>query len=249
MTAVIHQRVAPTRSQVLSPGSCIAAHRHEEDQVVYSSRGILAIRTPSGSWIAPPDRAIWVPAGVAHEHTAYGSVELRLVGMRGTRICTGALGTGRPEVLRVTPLLRELIKECAGDENAEQPERRRMRAVLRDQLAVAEPLPGFLPAPTAPVLRDVAGLFLADPAEPRTLAELGRAVGASERTLSRLFKADVGMSFSQWRVRLRLHHALTLLADGLPVTTVAHRCGWSSASAFITAFKTAFGYTPGSRVR
>jgi AraC-like DNA-binding protein len=75
---------------------------------------------------------------------------------------------------------------------------------------------------------------------------LGKEIGASERTLARLCRADLGMSFPQWRTQLRLHHALVLLADDTPVTVVAHRCGWSSASAFIDVFRRAFGHTPGT---
>jgi AraC-like DNA-binding protein len=83
----------------------------------------------------------------------------------------------------------------------------------------------------------------------RTLAELGAATGVGERTLSRLFRGEFGMTFPQWRTQSRLYHALRMLADGLPVTTVAHRCGWSSASAFIDVFRRSFGCTPGSRHR
>lgn len=73
-----------------------------------------------------------------------------------------------------------------------------------------------------------------------------REVGASARTLSRLFKADLGMTFPQWRTQLRLYHALVLLAENTPVTTVSHLCGWSSARAFIDVFRRTFGHTPGA---
>jgi AraC-like DNA-binding protein len=89
----------------------------------------------------------------------------------------------------------------------------------------------------------------ADPAEPRTLAQLGAATGTGERTLSRLFRSEFGMTFPQWRTQSRLYHALRMLADGTPVTTVAHRCGWSSASAFIEVFRGSFGCTPGAHQR
>lgn len=52
------------------------------------------------------------------------------------------------------------------------------------------------------------------------------------------------MTFPQWRTQLRLYQALVLLAEDTPVTTVAHRCGWSSASAFIDVFRRAYGHTP-----
>lgn len=89
-------------------------------------------------------------------------------------------------------------------------------------------------------------ILRADPADGRTLAALGREVGASDRTLSRLFKADLGMSFPQWRTQLRLYHALIMLAENTSVTVVAHTCGWSSASAFIDVFRRTFGHTPGT---
>ncbi|MCQ8827784.1 AraC family transcriptional regulator [Streptomyces samsunensis] len=85
-----------------------------------------------------------------------------------------------------------------------------------------------------------------DPADNRTLRQLGAAVGVGERTLTRLCAAELGMTFPQWRTQLRLHHALRLLAEGVPVTAVAHRCGWASSSAFIDVFRRAFGHTPGA---
>lgn len=73
----------------------------------------------------------------------------------------------------------------------------------------------------------------------------GMRVGVSDRTLSRLFRRDLGMTFPQWRTQLRLHHALVLLTGRTPVTAVAHQCGWSSTSAFIDVFRRTFGHTPG----
>jgi AraC-like DNA-binding protein len=88
-----------------------------------------------------------------------------------------------------------------------------------------------------------------DPADARSLAALGADAGVSERTLTRLFRADLGMTFPQWRTQLRLYHALRMLADGSAVTTVAHACGWSSTSAFIDVFRRAYGHTPGAHIR
>ena len=57
------------------------------------------------------------------------------------------------------------------------------------------------------------------------------------------------MTYPQWRTQIRLYRALRLLAKGHPVTDVACRCGWSSPSAFIEAFRRTLGYTPGQAVR
>ncbi|MFG3292052.1 AraC family transcriptional regulator [Streptomyces sp. NPDC048179] len=227
----------------MASGHEIDAHRHDDHQIVYAGRGVLAVTTDAGSWVAPGTRAIWVPAGTVHAHRAYGELELHFLGLPATE---NPLGLDAPTVLAVGPLLRELIVAYTRGEDDDSPERARLRAVLLDQLRAAPQQPLHLPTPTAPLLRELCAILRADPADDRTLKELGRVVGASDRTLSRLFRGDLGMTFPQWRTQLRLHHALILLADRTPGTTVAHACGWSSASAFIDAFRRAFGHTPGS---
>jgi AraC-like DNA-binding protein len=83
------------------------------------------------------------------------------------------------------------------------------------------------------------------PGDNTPLAELGRAIGAGARTLSRLFHDELGMTFYEWRTQLRVGHALVLLADGHDTTHVAHACGWANPSHFITAFTAVMGTTPG----
>ncbi|WP_255421053.1 helix-turn-helix domain-containing protein [Micromonospora sp. M71_S20] len=66
----------------------------------------------------------------------------------------------------------------------------------------------------------------------------------SVKTLQRDFTREFGMSYSQWRTRLRLRASLALL-ETRPVGEVAHRIGYASPSAFIAAFAREYGYTPG----
>ncbi|MCK9878696.1 AraC family transcriptional regulator [Frankia sp. Ag45/Mut15] len=106
-----------------------------------------------------------------------------------------------------------------------------------------------LPQPGDDRLAALTAALAEHPADPRTLAEFGAAVGASERTLSRLFRRQTGMTFPQWRAQLRLHHGLTLLARGMPVTAVASACGYSNPSAFTAAFRDTFGVTPARYAR
>ncbi|MFE0679472.1 AraC family transcriptional regulator [Streptomyces sp. NPDC058961] len=246
MPNIRHTPVAPTRAQRLAPGDTIDAHRHDDHQIVYAGRGVLAVTTEAGTWVAPATRAIWVPAGTVHAHRAHGSLELHLMGIAADE---NPLGLDAPAVLMVGPLLRELLLAHTRSPHDDSPESTRLRAVLIDQLRASPQRPVTLPAPTDPRLVAVCALLEADPADRRGLAEFGRLVGASERTLTRLFRADLGMTFPQWRTQLRLYLALRLLAEDTPVTTVAHRCGWSSTSAFIDVFRRAFGHTPGAHRR
>jgi AraC-like DNA-binding protein/quercetin dioxygenase-like cupin family protein len=241
-----HTPEAPTRSQVLAPGEHIDAHRHDDHQIIYAGSGVVAVTTDAGTWFAPGSRAIWVPAGCVHAHRAHGRLDLHLLGLPAD---TNPLGLAAPTVLAVSPLLRELILADTRDPQDDTAERRRLRVVLLDQLRASPQQPVQLPAPVDPRLTAVCDLLHRDPADPRTLAQLGAVTGAGERTLSRLFRRELRMTFPQWRTQMRLYHALRMLADEQPVTMVAHRCGWSSASAFIDIFHRAFGYTPGTHNR
>lgn len=246
MPDIRHTPEAPTRTQALAPGERIDPHRHDDHQIVYAGSGVLAVTTDAGTWFAPGNRAIWVPAGCVHAHRAHGHLALHLLGLSAD---TNPLGLAAPTVLAVGPLLRELILACTRGPHDDTPERLRLRAVLLDQLRASPQQPIQLPTPTDPRLAAVCELLHRDPAEPRGLDALAAEAGAGERTLSRLFRRELGMTFPQWRTQLRLYHALRMLADGMPVTAVAHRCGWSSTSAFIDVFRRAFGYTPGAHQR
>jgi AraC-like DNA-binding protein len=243
MPEIRHTPVAPTRTKSLAAGETIDAHRHDDHQIVYAGTGVLAVTTDAGTWFAPGTRAIWVPAGTVHAHRAHGHLDLHLLGLPAS---DNPLGLDAPTVLVVGPLLRELLLAYTSEPDDPTPERRRLRAVLLDRLRASPQQPVHLPAPSDPRLVAVCDALHRDPADNRTLAALGSEVGVGERTLTRLFHADLGMTFPQWRTQLRLYHALKMLADDIAVTTVAHHCGWSSTSAFIDVFRRAFGHTPGT---
>ncbi|GAA1568700.1 helix-turn-helix transcriptional regulator [Kribbella hippodromi] len=238
------QRPANTGHRPIQAGGGIEAHWHDRHQIVYAGRGVLSVTTDAGSWVAPGTRAIWIPAGTVHQHRAYGETALHTIGLEDN-----PLSLDVPSALVVSPLLRELILTYTSTEadQTEPAERARLRAVLLDQLRRSPQRPTYLPTARDPRLAAACALLVDNPADGRTLTQLGAVVGASERTLSRLCKTDLGMTFPQWRTQLRLHEGLRLLAEGESVTRVAHACGWASTSAFIDTFRRAFGHTPGSR--
>jgi AraC-like DNA-binding protein len=78
------------------------------------------------------------------------------------------------------------------------------------------------------------------------MAWLARAASASERTLTRLFRTEFGLTYPQWRTNVRVFHAMIQLAEGATVTETAHACGWATASAFVDTFTRTMGQTPGA---
>lgn len=196
------------------------------------------MHTSRGVWVVPPNRAVWLPAEVAHAHQANGPTEMRSVIFEAAALT-------EPTVIVVGPLLREVIRTLSAERDLSAEHRYHLEQVALHQLRRAETLPLMLPTPSDPRLVALCGLLADDPADQRSLHELGRQVGAAERTLSRLFRTETGFTFPQWRAQLRLHHALSLLAAGHPVTRVAVDCGFRTPSAFIEAFRHHFGTTPG----
>ena len=85
-----------------------------------------------------------------------------------------------------------------------------------------------------------------DPAGARTIGVVSQASGASARTLERLFVRETGMAIGAWRQRARLLHSLAMLSDGDSVTHAALTVGYASTSAYVAAFKSVLGMTPGA---
>ncbi|WIV56231.1 AraC family transcriptional regulator [Amycolatopsis nalaikhensis] len=225
-----------------SAGQVIERHRHDDHQLVYVIRGVLAVRTDRGAWVASADRAVWMPAGTWHEHRVYGATEVLTLEFPTH---DGPLDGTAPTVVAVSPLLRELLI-AATEPDLGTAEAARLHAVLRDRLRRAHDEPLTLPEARDPRLAHACRLVTDDLSHPRTTAWLARRTGTSERTLSRLFRLEFGTTYPQWRTTTRVFHAMIQLAEGATVTQTAHRCGWSTPSAFVETFTRTMGRTPGS---
>jgi AraC-like DNA-binding protein len=228
--------------RVLAHGTRLALHHHDYAHLAYPATGVLTITAAGGTWVAPANRAAWIPAGFEHYNEVFGTTDARLL------VVPGAMAGGlpaQPAVLVVSPLIRELLLALTGPRQLDPAGRDRLLQVTVDELVGAPELPLHLPEPRDDRLRAVTDLLRADPANTSTLVELGHVVGASERTLSRLFHTELKMSFRQWRIQLRIHHALVLLAAGHSITETSLACGWSNPSTFIGAFTGVLGQTPG----
>ena len=78
-----------------------------------------------------------------------------------------------------------------------------------------------------------------------TLAEIARQVGYSPWYCSEQFHRVTGMTLREYIAGRRLTMAASCLRDTrCPIVDVALECGFSSQSAFTTAFKAAFGCSP-----
>lgn len=224
----------------LPTGFTLDRHAHAWPQLIYASAGVMTVWTQAGSWVAPPSWAVWVPGGVEHAIRFTGQSAMRSLYVR-----PGA-GEGLPAdctVVAVSPLLRELVLRTVeiGQLDERRMADRAMAALIFEELTRHPAAPFDLPLPADPAAREAARLIEAgDPA-----ADLAHQVGLSQRTLERRFQDETGLSLGQWRRQARLLNALRGLAAGEAVKAVAERAGYRTPSAFVAAFRAAFGTTPG----
>jgi AraC-like DNA-binding protein len=224
-------------------GFHIKPHRHHWGQLIYAGSGVMRVRAGGMLWIVPPARAVWVPAEAEHEIHGLGDFAMRTLYFPAAMVDHLS---GECCAIDVVPLLREvvleLVERCPIDEGDEPS--MRLATVAIDGIARARALPLQLPLPRDPRALRLVGLLRDDPASRSSLGELARAAGASARTIQRLFLAETGLPFAQWRQRLRLLHGASVLGAGKSVTEAGLEAGYAGTSAFTAAFRKHFGFPP-----
>lgn len=224
-------------------GHLIEPHFHRRDQLLYGSTGAVLVATSEGAWMMPPQRGMWIPAGIVHEVQMLGDVR-----MRSLYLEPGAVDgmPGRCQVVGISSLMRGLLADAAtvppeydvdGRDGA-------LMALILHEIRLAPPLPLSLPLPMDGALARRCRAFLADPTPHDTIDGWSRALGCSRRTFTRQFRRETGLSFVAWRQQACLMAALPRLAAGHPVTTVALDLGYDNPAAFTAMFKRMLGSAP-----
>jgi AraC-like DNA-binding protein len=224
-------------------GHHIEPHVHPWGQLIYASEGMMRVHAGDCLWLVPPQRALWAPPQARHEIWAQGTFAMRTLYL-SERLC--AFLPQECEAIDVSPLLRELVLFIVrvGMLDGDKPSDRRAIGFLVDQLASPEVLPLSLQMPRDKRASLVADRLRQNPSDAAELAELARYAMVSVRTLQRVFRAETGLRFVEWRRRLRLLHAAALISNGASVTSAGLDAGYQSTSAFVAAFRTELGVTP-----
>ena len=223
-------------------GRVTAPHRHAPGQLFGATRGVLTVGTGDALWVVASTHAVWVPPHHLHSLRSHGAFE-------GASVYVSEAACAdlprEPCALRHTGLLREaIVRASSWDDAAPDATRRRVAALILDEIRSLPPEQPGLPAPRDARAVRIARALVAEPSDKRRLEEWAAWAGLSPRTLTRLFVAETGFSFGAWRERARLARALERLAAGAPVTTVSLELGYENTSAFIAMFKRAHGVTP-----
>jgi len=221
----------------------LALHRHRRAQFLYAASGVVAVSTPEGAWVAPPERGVWIPAGTPHAVRMVGAVQTRSVLIEEHAAAMPRAGC---RVLSVSPLLRQLLVTAAAlpllyDEAGHDG---LVMALLLAEIRVAPLVPLAVPFPAHAALAARCHAFLEQPDAAATIDAWADALAMNRRSFTRLFRRETGMSFAAWRQQACLSVALPRLAAGEPVTAIALDLGYDGPGNFSTMFRRVLGVPP-----
>lgn len=251
------QRPVRVRSRSMPVDTHFEPHAHFWAQLAYCASGVLQVtaghtladqsRSDEVAYIVPPSRAVWIAPGARHYITVLEAAEFRTLYIDASATPEGWQGC---RVIVVSPLLRELVHslDAAAEQSISTARETALMSLVLDEITRADTQALGVPLPHPQSgdkrLRALCQAVLQAPSERATLAERAADIGASERTVARLFRDELGLSYRQWRQQAMLAHALPLLTRGQPVSKVAAASGYASDSAFSAMFKAAMGQPP-----
>lgn len=217
-------------------------HRHKKGQLVLATHGHVTCNIDDGIWMVPTHCAVWIPSLVPHSNRISPDAQ----------ICMLFIDPQLPNLpqksctLSISPLVRELILHLTSLPQDYEPESATAKLVdvLMHEL-VKMPTEQFdFPIPKEPRLNQIAQYLIAQPDNRETIGQWATKFSMSERTLSRLVKQEIGVTFGRWRGQLHIVIALRELSSGYSVQRVSEDLGYESVSAFITFFKKTLGRPP-----
>ncbi|WP_448722940.1 AraC family transcriptional regulator [Pseudomonas farris] len=226
-------------------GLRFALHTHQRGQFAYAACGVITVFTSQGNWVVPPQRAIWVPAGVPHEMSMSGPVTMLNTYIRNRAAARLSL-PAHCQVFGVSALLRQLLIRAIDVPALYAKEHLdgHLMTLLLHEIAGMSPLSLNAPLPVEPRLAHACRNLLEQPSLEIGIDDMTRQVGMSRRTFTRLFRQQTGISFVEWRQQACLLAAVVRLGNGEAITRVATDLGYSSPSAFTSVFRRILGEAP-----
>jgi AraC-like DNA-binding protein/mannose-6-phosphate isomerase-like protein (cupin superfamily) len=226
------------------PHHLLDFHRHRRAQLLYGATGIMRVDTADASWTVPTHRAVLVPSNTEHRVLMEG------VSTRSLYIEPSAVPWFPPrcQVVDVSPLLRALLL-AAVDLPASYDRHGRDGALIElilHEIQSVTPLPLGLPMPGRDDLRSRCQAFASAPSVRELPGQWAADLNLSVRTFNRVFRAETGLTFQQWRQRACILHAIRLLSNGMSVTRTAATLGYDNPAAFTAMFVKHIGSTPKS---
>ena len=232
----------------------IEAHAHVKGQFLYCEGGLVHVVTDQQTFFLPARHYMWIAPGVTHSiHPGSDGVVMR--NLYFPPEAGEQEFYSRTAIYPVNELLLQMIlfsnrwnRDLDTADTASCRFALALKAILPEISRFSLPL--ALPYARNERLAQVIAFMDANMGEQIVFPALARKFGFSERSLSRLFQGEVGMSFIQYLTLQRIMQALKLLlVDNMSVKEVAANVGYNSAPTFSTTFLKIVGIRPSDYVQ
>lgn len=231
------------RCEYFGPDTYTVPHAHRFGQLNFVSHGTMNIEVAGERFFSPSHYAIWIPPG--YEHSAYNA---GAAAYRSAYISAGRSKQlpAKPCSLTIAPILRAILMDfgARGIHVPETEQDQRLALVLLDQLVAARPHHAYLPEGTSTEVKAILEALRANPASDLSLAAWAAKFHLTARTLERRCRQELGITFGEWRQRMRFLYAIEWLDEGRSVQRISFDLGYRTPSAFIAMFRRFAGVTP-----
>lgn len=221
-------------------GVATGRHSHPRAQLLYAASGLMMATTAGGAWAVPQGHALLIPPCLEHDVAMHGPVAMLTAYLSPEAL--PELG-GSCRVTKVSRLLHEALAALALLPVLYDAEGRGgcLAALIADEIRLGPETPFALPLPADERLARVCRALIATPADDRGVDGWADFSGMSRRSFTRGFRGGTGLSFGEWRRRLRLVAALTRQAEGAPPRRVAAYVGYRDPRALAAMMRRTAG--------
>lgn len=236
-------RPITTYSETLQNAQCANLHKHPRAQIISCDRGIMEVVTKEQIWIVNPSQSVWISS--FEEHQVYFPHHVNIISVfidasKLSKLPKNSFAFDTPDFFK--SLLHKVIsfhnpRRFSAQQN-------RVVEVLLDEISTLKPTTTFLPTSQNKRIKIVTDALLNDLSCRHNLAYFADKINVSPRTLSRLFNKELGMSFGDWRIKMKLMEAIKQLEEGKSVKEISFNLGYENVSSFISTFKKHLGKTP-----
>ncbi|GEJ47150.1 helix-turn-helix domain-containing protein [Chryseobacterium sp. ON_d1] len=238
----IHEQIIGIASDMVMHDSGFHLHTTKA-QLLYAPSGCMTVTTSDRQLILPPFRMLWIPANELHRVNFRNIVAYRSIYFDDSY--SGKYMKSGLKVLHVNPLLKEIIERiCFWEWSDLGQDQTNLLKVFWDELSKAPEEKLELKMPVDRRFMKISEEWTLRKSIPPMLKDLAERTGAVEKTISRIFKKETGLSYQEWRQQWRLQRSIELLVEGNSIGEVSHILDFSSDSAFIEFFKKYTGSTP-----
>ena len=227
----------------------VEPHSHTKGQFLYTEGGVVHVKTDTRMYYLPARHYMWIPSEV--RHAIYPSSPKVIMKNLYFPIASNSAEFYTKEgIYPINNLLIELLlftKNWHGDITKSQENKYAIVHAFKALLAqtVFKPLHLELPHPTDKRLINITKYLTAQIHKEHLLPQLASNFSMTDKSLYRLFKKDLGMSFIKYYTQLRIFKSLEYLINSdYNISEIANMVGYSSLPTFSNTFTKVMGRRP-----